>query len=116
MALEVAEIRNRRELREFIYLPAKVNLTNPRWIPPIYMDNWKFFDAKKNRAFQHADAVLALARRDGRVVGARVSKSLHPRLDEAALAAAKRLRFSPGKVDGQATRVRIPYTYVFVLE
>jgi len=69
MALEVAEIRNRRELREFIYLPAKVNRTNPRWIPPIYMDNWKFFDAKKNRAFQHADAVLALARRDRTVVG-----------------------------------------------
>jgi hypothetical protein len=69
MALEVAEIRNRRELREFIYLPAKVNRTNPLWIPPIYMDNWKFFDRKKNRAFQHADAVLALARRDGRVVG-----------------------------------------------
>ncbi|MCX6843775.1 MAG: hypothetical protein NTX53_16015 [candidate division WOR-3 bacterium] len=69
MVLEVAEIRNRRELREFIYLPAKVNRANPLWIPPIYMDNWKFFDAKKNRAFQHADAVLALARRDGRVVG-----------------------------------------------
>ena len=69
MALEVAEIRNRRELREFIYLPAKVNRTNPLWIPPIYMDNWKFFDAKKNRAFQHADSVMALARRDGRVVG-----------------------------------------------
>ena len=69
MALEVAEIRNRRELREFIYLPAKVNRTNPLWIPPIYMDDWKFFDRKKNRAFQHADAVLALARRDGKVVG-----------------------------------------------
>ena len=69
MALEVAEIRNRRELREFIYLPARVNRTNPLWIPPIYMDDWKFFDPKKNRAFQHADTVLALARRDGKVVG-----------------------------------------------
>jgi GNAT superfamily N-acetyltransferase len=69
MALEVAEIRNRRELREFIYLPAKVNRTNPLWIPPIYMDDWKFFDPKKNRAFQNADTVLALARRDGKVVG-----------------------------------------------
>ena len=47
MALEVAGIRNRRELREFIYLPARVNRTNPLWIPPIYMDEWKFFDPKK---------------------------------------------------------------------
>jgi hypothetical protein len=69
MALEVTEVRTRRELREFIHLPAKVNRTNPLWIPPIYMDDWKFFDAKKNRAFQYADTVLALARRDGRVVG-----------------------------------------------
>ncbi|HTW90749.1 MAG TPA: hypothetical protein VMH22_03490 [bacterium] len=69
MPLEVAEIRSRRELRDFIYLPAKVNRTNPLWIPPIYMDDWRFFDPKKNRAFQHADTVLALARRDGKVVG-----------------------------------------------
>ena len=69
MALEVAEIRTRRELREFIYLPARVNRTNPRWIPPIYHDDWKFFDAKKNRAFGYADTVQALARRDGRAVG-----------------------------------------------
>ena len=69
MALEVGEIRTRRELREFIYLPAKVNRANPLWIPPIYMDEWKFFDPKKNRAFGYADTVLALARRDGRVVG-----------------------------------------------
>ena len=69
MALEVTEVRSRRELRKFIYLPARVNRNNPLWIPPIYMDDWKFFDARKNRAFQHADTVLALARRDGRVVG-----------------------------------------------
>lgn len=69
MALEVAVVRSRRELREFIYLPAKVNHANPRWIPPIYVDEWKFFDAKKNRAFGYADTVMALARRDGQVVG-----------------------------------------------
>jgi hypothetical protein len=81
VALSVAEIRNRRELREFIYLPAKVNRTNPRWIPPIYMDDWKFFDPKKNRAFQYADTVLALARRDGKVV-ARVMGIVNRRSNE----------------------------------
>ena len=69
MGLTVTEVKNRRELREFIYVPAQVNRTNPLWIPPIYMDDWKFFDAKKNRGFQYADTVLALARRDGKVVG-----------------------------------------------
>jgi len=68
-ALEISAVRGRRELREFIYLPSKVNRFNPRWIPPIYMDEWKLFDSRKNRSFQHADAVLALARRDGESVG-----------------------------------------------
>jgi len=69
MGVSIVEVRTRRELREFIYVPAQVNRTNPLWIPPIYMDDWKFFDPKKNRAFQYADTVLALARRDGRVAG-----------------------------------------------
>jgi GNAT superfamily N-acetyltransferase len=69
MALSISEVKNRRELRESIYLPARINRTNPLWIPPIYMDDWKFFDAKKNRAFGYADTVLTLARRDGRAVG-----------------------------------------------
>jgi GNAT superfamily N-acetyltransferase len=69
MAISVTELANRRELREFIYFAAKANRTNPLWIPPIYVDEWKFFDAKKNRAFQYADTVMALARRDGKVVG-----------------------------------------------
>jgi ribosomal protein S18 acetylase RimI-like enzyme len=81
MGLTVTEVKNRRELREFIYLPAKVNRTNPLWIPPIYMDDWKFFDPKKNRAFQHADTVLALARRNGKVVG-RVTGIVNRRSNE----------------------------------
>lgn len=52
----------------------------------------------------------------GRVDRARVLKTLHPLLDEAALRAAKGLRFRPGQVDGKPTKVKIPYTYVFVLE
>ena len=53
---------------------------------------------------------------DGKVVFARVVKPLDPRLDEAALAAARKLEFSPGRLGDKATRVKSPYTYTFVLE
>lgn len=52
----------------------------------------------------------------GSVARARVLRSLHPLLDEAALRAAKGLRFRPGRVGGRPVAVKIPYTYVFVLE
>jgi len=52
----------------------------------------------------------------GHVVRSRVVKSLHPKLDEAAIVASKNLRFSPALQDGQPTTVKIPYNYVFVLD
>ncbi len=52
----------------------------------------------------------------GRVARARVLRSLHPLLDEAALRAARGLRFRPARVHGHPVKVKIPYTYVFVLD
>jgi hypothetical protein len=69
MALEIREVRTRSELREFIYLPEGVHRDSPRWIPPIYPDEWRYFNPKKNRSFSYSDTVLFLARRDGRAVG-----------------------------------------------
>ena len=53
---------------------------------------------------------------DGKVARSRVVRGLHPRLDEAAMAASKGLGFAPGSLAGKPTAVRISYTYVFVLE
>lgn len=52
----------------------------------------------------------------GRVIRRKVVRSLHPKLDAAAMAAASRLKFKAGTVDGVPIKVKIPYTYVFVLE
>jgi TonB family protein len=53
---------------------------------------------------------------DGKVALARVVRPLHPRLDETALVAAKGLVFSPATLDGKPRSVKIPYSYVFVLD
>jgi hypothetical protein len=65
----VKEVLTRKELREFIHLPAKVHKNDPDWLPPIYNDEWVLFNRKKNRSYKYSDTVFFLAFRDNKVVG-----------------------------------------------
>ncbi|MDP4224122.1 MAG: hypothetical protein Q8868_12495 [Bacteroidota bacterium] len=65
----VKEVLTKKDLREFIYLPAKVHKADPDWLPPIYVDEWLLFDKKKNRSYQYADAIFFLAYKDNTAVG-----------------------------------------------
>jgi hypothetical protein len=69
MAIEIREVLSRQDLKTFIYLPEKIHASQENWVHPIYMDDWKYFDPKKNKAFGYSDTVLLLACRDGRPVG-----------------------------------------------
>ncbi len=69
MAIEIREVVSRKDLKTFIYLPEKIHAGHANWVHPIYMDDWKYFNPKKNKAFAYCDAVLLLAWRDGRPVG-----------------------------------------------
>ncbi len=69
MAIEIREVVSRKDLKTFIYLPEKVHAGHANWVHPIYMDDWKYFNPRKNKAFAYCDTVLLLACRDGRPVG-----------------------------------------------
>jgi hypothetical protein len=69
MPLTIKEITTKGELREFIFLPEKIHKNHKNWIPPLYIDEWDFYNPKKNRSFSNCDSVLALAYRDKEVVG-----------------------------------------------
>jgi GNAT superfamily N-acetyltransferase len=69
MAVEIREIASRKDLKTFIYLPEKIHAGHANWVYPIYMDDWKYFDPKKNKAFAYCDAALLLAFKDGRPAG-----------------------------------------------
>jgi hypothetical protein len=69
MAVEIKEVQSRKDLRTFIFLPEKIHAGQQNWVHPIYMDDWKFFDKTKNKAFGYCDALMLLAFRDGRCVG-----------------------------------------------
>ena len=81
MAIDVREVKTRRDLKTFIYLPEKIHRDHHNWVPPIYMDEWKYFDPKKNKAFGYCQTILFLAFREGRPVG-RIMGIINTRFNE----------------------------------
>jgi len=69
MEIKIIPIQSKRDLRTFIHLPAKIHKDHSNWVPPIYMDEWTFYNPKKNEAFSHADTILLMAEKNGKAVG-----------------------------------------------
>jgi hypothetical protein len=69
MSIEVREAKNRQDLKAFICLPEKIHAQHRNWVPPIYYDEWKYFDPKKNKAFSYCQTILLLAFREKRLAG-----------------------------------------------
>lgn len=70
MAITVKEVTTKKDLNTFIYLPEKIHYPHHKnWVHPLYMDDKKFFDSKKNPAFENNTAVLFLAFKDNKAVG-----------------------------------------------
>ena len=67
--LQIQEVASKSDLKEFIHLPEKLHKIHFNWVPPIYKDEWDYFNPKKNRAFSYCDTIIILARRDGKAVG-----------------------------------------------
>lgn len=77
----IQEVNSKSHLRKFIHLPAAIHQNHPNWVPPIYMDEWEFFNPKKNKSFQSCDTILLLAYRGREVVG-RIMGIIHRKYNE----------------------------------
>ena len=69
MSVEVAPVSSRRDVREFIELPFRLHSNAEQWIPPLRIERHAFLSPRFNAFFEHGEAQLFLARREGRVVG-----------------------------------------------
>ncbi len=69
MTIKIKEVGGKKELRTFIHLPSKIHKNHHNWVPPVYMDEWVFFNPKKNSAFAHSETILLLAYQNNKVVG-----------------------------------------------
>ena len=69
MPVSISEVKTKKELSQFIYFPLRLHKNNPRWVPPVYMDEWKFFNPAKNSSFKYCDTIMILAKKDNQIVG-----------------------------------------------
>ncbi len=69
MNIDIKEVTTRKDLNKFIHLPEKIHAGDKNWVPPIYHDEWKYFDPKKNKAFTYCDTIMLLSFSGKKVVG-----------------------------------------------
>lgn len=69
MSIIIKEITSEQDLKTFIYLPERLHQKHYNWVPPLYIDEKKFFNPKKNPAFSHNTTALFLAYKNNKVVG-----------------------------------------------
>lgn len=69
MTITIRKVENKKDLRLFIHLPAEIHKEHPNWVPPLYMDEWEYFNPKKNILFEHCEHILLLAFRGDKCVG-----------------------------------------------
>jgi hypothetical protein len=69
MAIELREVKTKKDFKEFIYLPEKIHKGHDKWLYPIYFDEEKLFNPQKNASFRVCDYKMVLAYKDGEAVG-----------------------------------------------
>ncbi|MBT3302088.1 MAG: hypothetical protein HOG05_02465 [Bacteroidetes bacterium] len=69
MTITIREVKSKKDLRTFIFLPSKLHKSEPDWIPPVYMDDKIYFNPKKNKSFSYCDTILLLAYKNKTAVG-----------------------------------------------
>lgn len=67
--VEIREVTDKRQLRQFVNYPNLLYRDVPQYIPPIFADDLRDWDPKKNPAFSYCDAKCWLALREGKIVG-----------------------------------------------
>jgi len=73
--ISIRPVSTKADRKAFVELPFRLYKDNPNWIPPLKDEAMGLITPGKNPFFEHAEAQLFLAERDGRVVG-RISASI----------------------------------------
>lgn len=67
--VEVSQVKGRRERNAFIEFPWRIYRNDPAWVPPLILERKEFLDRVRHPFYQHGDAALFLAHRQGELVG-----------------------------------------------
>ena len=67
--IEISEVTTRRERNAFIKFPWQIYANDPAWVPPLIIERKAFLNRKGHPFYQHGDAALFLAWKNGEIVG-----------------------------------------------
>jgi GNAT superfamily N-acetyltransferase len=67
--IQVTPVQSRAERDAFIKFPWRIYANDPAWVPPLLVERREFLDRAKHPFYEHGDAALFLARRNGEIVG-----------------------------------------------
>jgi GNAT superfamily N-acetyltransferase len=81
MEIRISEVKSKKDYKTFIYLPEKIHKGDKFWLPPIYLDEKKFFKPETNLSFRDCEYTIALAFKDGVPVG-RIMGIIHKKHNE----------------------------------
>ncbi len=79
--ITIKEVKNKKELNEFISYPLKLYKNNPYHVPQLKTFEKEILNPKKNPAFDYCEARYWLAYKDGKVVG-RIAGIYNPKSNE----------------------------------
>jgi hypothetical protein len=68
-AITIREVKTKADKLAFLKVPFEIYKNDPNWVAPLFFERMEHLDLKKNPYFQHAEAQLFIASRDGKDVG-----------------------------------------------
>lgn len=69
MTVTIREVRSRADRIAFLKVPFALYRNDPNWVPQLFFERMEHLSEKKNPYFDHAEAQLFIAERQGRAVG-----------------------------------------------
>ncbi|HMT14967.1 MAG TPA: dATP pyrophosphohydrolase, partial [Aestuariivirga sp.] len=69
MTLTIRPVVSKADKLAFLKVPFPLYHDDPHWVPQLFIERLEHLSARKNPYFEHAEAQLFLAERDGRAVG-----------------------------------------------
>ena len=79
MTLRAVEVSNRKHLRDFTRLPARLYESDPVWIPPLPFEREAYFSHRSNPLFKEKRITLWVVYDSGQPVGRISAQSAPPR-------------------------------------
>jgi hypothetical protein len=69
MPVTIKIVSTKSDLKKFIYYPLELHKGHKNWVPPIFSEEFAFYDPSKNKSLVTNEHILALAYENNRIIG-----------------------------------------------